>query len=172
LFLLLTALVACNDDSVADVASCDVVLTSLEPAADRVGSDITLTGSPFTAHYDSALFVGGIRAEVSAVDRTSCDACDQCRVDEACNECEDCDACDVACRVDCVETLSFKVPDAPSGEQILLLYNAHGSSNTLLFTVLETPDTGETLPSDSGEDSGTDSGGPADSATQGTGTTE
>jgi len=166
--LLLLTLLSCSDDTVSDVASCDVVLESLEPAAAAPGDSVTLTGAPFTSHFDTALYVGGVRATVAGVTRTDCDTCDTCRAEQACNACEDCDDCDVACRVACVETLDFTVPEAPAGEQHLLLYNAHGSSNTLIFDVTAEPDTG-TVPSDSGtvpSDSGT---APSDSGTTGTG---
>lgn len=158
--LLLTALIACADETVADVASCDVMIETVTPAAATPGTLVTLTGTPLTTHYDSALYVGGVRADVSAVDRATCSTCDECRVEQSCNACEDCDACDVVCRVDCVESLTFTVPDAPVGDQALLLYNAHGSSNTLIFGVEPVVDTGDTGTGDSGtRDSGTaDSG--------------
>ncbi len=141
LILLLATLAACDDDTIADVSACDVLLEEVSPDAGLVGETITVSGSPFTTHYDTALVVGGKRAEVTAVDRTNCDACDECLVEQSCNACEDCDECDIVCRVDCTENLTFIVPEATPGEQPLLLYNAHGSSNTLVFVIQEVVDT-------------------------------
>ena len=163
--LLLLTLFACSDETVSDVASCDVVLETLAPESGTVGTRVTLTGTPLTSHFDTALYVGGVRADVSIVTRTGCDACDECRAEQACNACEDCDTCDVECRVECEESLEFTVPEAQPGPQTLLLYNAHGSSNTLSFEVLDgSVDTGTT-------DTGTTDTGTADTGTADTGTT-
>ncbi len=166
--LLLLTLFACSDETVSDVASCDVVLETLAPESGTIGTSVTLTGTPLTSHFDTALYVGGVRAEVSAVTRSGCNACDECRAEQACNACEDCDACDVECRVECVESLDFTVPDAPTGDQTLLLYNAHGSSNSLSFEVLASSvDTGasDTGASDTGS-SGSSTGGQSDTDSQ------
>jgi hypothetical protein len=158
--LLFLTLFACSDETVSDVASCDVVLEIVSPESGTAGTSATLTGSPLTSHFDTALYVGGVRADVSLVTRSSCDACDTCRAEQSCNSCEDCDACDVECRVDCVESLVFTVPDAPQGDHRLLLYNAHGSSNTLLFSVVDSVDTGDTGGgAGTGGDSGTSDSG-------------
>ena len=157
MILLLTALFACQDDTVADVSSCDILLEQAEPASAEPGETVAVSGSPMTVTWDTALFLGGQRIEVSSVDRLDCDPCDTCREEAACNACEDCDTCDIECRVDCKESLSFVVPELAAGVQHIVVYNAHGSSNVLDFTVLAAPDTGEAGDSgDSGDSASPD----------------
>ena len=51
--------------------------------------------------------------------------------------------CDDVCRDRCVQTVQFTVPQVDAGPQATSLINKHGHSNSLMFTVLEAADTGE-----------------------------
>jgi hypothetical protein len=153
--LLLVLLSACDDSFQVFSPRCEVRLDEVTPAAGIVGDEAVATGGPFTDRIDTALFLGATRAEVGRVDRTGCDTCDSCREERECGECGECPACGPVCDV-CTETVTFAVPSLSAGARELVLFNAHGSSNALEFTVLDEADTG--ADTDTGPDS--DSGQP------------
>jgi hypothetical protein len=128
----------CETEPVSPSRSCEVVLSSADPAAAEIGDEVVLHASPLTTLQDSVLLVGGTHAEVTAVDRIGCDACDTCILEADCDPCGDCDACDAACDAECSETLRFLVPEREAGEVELTLYNLYGNSDPLPFSVLST----------------------------------
>lgn len=156
----LSALAApgCATSSEVLALRCDVDVADIQPQPSKVGESVTVTGTPFTSVYDSAVYVDGVRATVTEVERAGCTECDQCRFDYGCTECTDCDACDRLCETGCVETVTFDVPPVEPGSHGLQLFNAHGQTRVLELTVQSTgfesdPDTG---PTDTGtsDDSG------------------
>ena len=107
--------------------SCSVTGTPT-PDVVQPGDTITLTGGPFTEAYDTRVFIGGLSAEVLAVDRVDCLTCDACRAESAnsCAACGTCDACITLCEP-CVETVVAVVPlQAPVGLQSISLLNRYG----------------------------------------------
>lgn len=145
--LLLLLMAGCEVSTTAEFPTCQVDLVALSPAAASVGQEVTLTATPLTVQWDTAIRVGGIDATPGTVYREGCETCDTCRETEACSVCDaDCDACDAECQADCVETTSFVVPELPPGLVSVELYNAHGHSQRLSLEILapEPVDTGDT----------------------------
>jgi len=131
------ALMACSESIDTTIARCDVLLESAEPMAGTVGTSVFVYGSPLTDKSDTALFLDSSRVEIQSVERINCDACDECRLDAGCGDCADCPTCAPTCSEECSESIEFTVPAIDVGPHKLLFYNAHGSSNTLSFEVLE-----------------------------------
>jgi len=146
-------MMGCAQSTVSTIDLCDVTLVSAEPAAAAPGDVVVITGSPLTTDYDTALYVGGARAQVTAVDRDECSECDTCREEAECLVCGDCDECDAICESDCVETVSFVVPAVAEGDAVVQLYNTYGGSGALTLEILGTSDTGDT--GDTGDTSDT-----------------
>ncbi|GEM_PF-949060 len=169
--LLALALWSCTDSTITTEQRCEVTLTELVPDSGSVGDAIALTADPLTDTFDTALYVGGVRAEVSSVTREGCDDCDDCVEEAACNVCGDCDACDLLCEQECLEIVTFVVPEVGAGSTTVQLFNNHGGSTILPFTVLGTGDTGDTGSGDSG-DSGDTGPGTSPTDTADTGTTD
>jgi hypothetical protein len=158
LFLLL-ALCACEEATVPIAERCDISLSALNPSEGPVGTTVIATVNPVTTDWDTIVHVGGAESQVQGVARTDCGECDSCRSEAACDSCEACESCDDVCRDRCIETVQFTVPAASPGVHATSLVNRHGHSNSLPFTVISAPDTGEsdTSPPDTG-DSSTDTG--------------
>ena len=171
--LSLLLLLGCTQSTVSITELCDVALDSIEPAKAAPGDAAVITATPLTTDYDTALFVGGVRAQVTAVDREECEECDACREEAACSECGDCDECDVICESDCVETVSFIVPQVAEGAATVQLYNAFGGSSALTLAILASSDTGDTgdtggdTAGDTATDTATDTGGDTSGDTSG-----
>ncbi len=163
LLLLLLLAAGCDDDSYAVSLRCEVFLQDLSPVEASPGDTVTLTGTPFTNLWDTSVYVAGVRAELTEVDRESCETCDECREEQDCTDCSDCDACDVTCEQTCSETASFVVPALPAGAADVLLFNVHGESQPLSLLVLGV--------ADSGQDSATETGSAETGSTE-TGSTE
>jgi hypothetical protein len=157
LFLIL--LLGCDDAFTVSSPRCEVRLDQVTPAGGAAGDEAVATGGPFTDRIDTALFLGATRADILQVERTGCDTCDSCREERECGECGECPACGPVCEV-CTETVAFSVPAAPFGAQELVLFNAHGSSNALEFTVQEETDTDPDPVDTGGTEPGADSGQP------------
>ncbi|MCB9765161.1 MAG: hypothetical protein H6739_35635 [Alphaproteobacteria bacterium] len=156
---LLLALLSCTTAITSTFLTCEVDLAAVEPAAALPGDAITLTAGPLTESWDTAVLIGSERAEVVSLDRTGCEECDSCRVSYACDVCSDCDACDALCVSTCVETVTVLVPDLGAGPTAISMFNTHGGSKRLDFTVLSTggDDTGDTAGDDTADTSGGDS---------------
>jgi len=143
----------CSSATPTPSRSCDVQLATPTPNAGLPGEEILLAASPLTTIQDSTLLVGGIKATVTGLDRSGCEACDTCRLESDCNPCEDCDTCDPLCESECSESLRFEVPDLSPGATQISLYNLFGNSDGQPFTVLEAdppPDTGSEAGADTG----------------------
>jgi len=134
---MLLLLLGCLPSTISSFPTCDVDLVSVSPAAATVGEAVTLTATPLTEDWDTAIRVGGIEAPVLGVEREGCSACDSCRSTEACSCTEDCDTCDALCAEECVETVTFTVPDLTPGEYDIVLFNAHGGSAPLSLVVVD-----------------------------------
>ena len=140
----LTLVLATCAPAVPDIFDeCDLVI-SLEPPAARPGDTVVATGGPFSEAYDHVVQIGGVAAEVVAVER--CLECLSCRENDpglclACGPCIDCDAlCDA-----CEPTLSFVVPDAVvPGSTTVIVLNAYGSSSAVPIEILGATDTSDT----------------------------
>ena len=150
----LFAVTGCSTPTEIFALRCDVTVDDISPQPATVGASVTLTGTPFTSTYDSAVYVGGERATVTDVARTNCTNCDSCRIQNGCTECQDCDACDAICASECVETVTFDVPELPAGDYGVQLFNAHGQSPVLDLTIQSTgfegTDTGSSDTGDTG----------------------
>ncbi|MEE2751414.1 MAG: hypothetical protein VX519_08280 [Myxococcota bacterium] len=149
----LALLTACSESIDTTVARCDVLLESAEPVAAAVGTWVQAYGSPLTDKSDTALFLDSTRVEIQSVERINCETCDDCRLEAGCGDCTDCPSCAPICSEECSESIEFTVPEVGVGPHELLFYNAHGSSNTLTFEVLESPE---------GDPSDADTGTPID----------
>ena len=148
---------ACSTPTDIFALRCDVMVSDIAPQPAAQGEAVTITGTPFTSTYDSAVYVGAERASVLDVSRTGCDTCDACRAQAGCTECSDCDACDSICANECVETITFTVPDVEPGVHGLQLFNAHGQTPVMDLYVESTG-----YPGDDGGDGDTaDTGSPA-----------
>ena len=141
--LFVLTLSACDEATSPVTQRCDIALSSLSPEEGAPGTPVAAALTPITQSWDTVVHVGGIDAAVDSVMRTNCETCDTCRTEENCDDCEACAACDDACRETCIETVQFTVPDMAPGSHATSLVNKHGHSNSLMFTVLAQPDTGE-----------------------------
>ena len=133
--MLFMLLISCAETVDVYSTSCEVVVESVSPSVSVPGAQVSVTGTPMTTTWDTAITLNGTRAEVISVDREGCEDCDQCKLDAACTSCEDCDACDQICKSDCEEVVVFEVPAVSPGEAELHLYNVHGQSHATPFTV-------------------------------------
>ncbi|MEC7946503.1 MAG: hypothetical protein VX265_02980 [Myxococcota bacterium] len=134
-------LFACSTTEVVTLGTCDVALFAPDVDAARPGDPVTLGGTPLTTDWDTVVYVGGVEAEVTALDRVGCETCDACRVESLCTECGDCDDCDRVCAEQCDEFLTFLVPEVAPGIVDVWLINRHGRSDALPLTVLESDPT-------------------------------
>ncbi len=153
---------ACGTTTVALVEDCDVLGAGIEPQEAPAGAIVTAEVTPVTTHWDTAVYVNGVRAEVGEILREGCEACDTCKETNACLACDDCDDCDATCKADCNERIAFTVPNIPAGPAQVVIYNGHGTTDPIAFTVSASADTGE---ADTGSSS-TDSGGDVDTGTR------
>jgi hypothetical protein len=136
--LCVVLLSSCSTPTDIFALRCDVTVSNIAPQPAAQGEAVTVTGTPFTSTYDSAVYVGNARAAVVDVARTGCDTCDSCRSQAGCTECSDCDACDAICANECVETITFTVPDVAPGMHGLQLFNAHGQTPVMELYVEST----------------------------------
>jgi hypothetical protein len=159
LTVLLTILAGCSTTASTTVSVCALEVTALAPVEAAAGETVVMTASPTTTVLDSAVTVGGHRADILDITRESCESCDACRSVNGCLACGDCDSCDLACENTCVETVTFTVPaESVAGAAGVQLFNAYGVSESISLTVLSaTSDTGGG-DTGAGKDTGTDSG--------------
>lgn len=151
--------VGCSTPTEILALRCDVTVTDIQPQPAAAGDSVELVGRPFTSVYDSAVYVGDQRATVLDVDRSSCVECDSCRARSGCTECSDCDVCDRLCATTCTERIVFEVPGVSAGDYGLQLFNAHGQTKVLDFSVESTGfEATDTSGTDSGDRDTNDSG--------------
>lgn len=145
--LALLVLLACETTTVTGTAGCSLGIPTLSATSAAVGDTIVVTASPLTETWDTAVTVGAARAEVVAVDRSTCDECDDCKDTGECAICGDCDTCDATCAT-CVETLSFVVPDVTPGVHPVEIVNRHGRSERVELVVTAADTAADTAPAD------------------------
>jgi len=151
----------CTTPSELLALRCDVYVSSIAPETAEVGESVILSGKPYTSVYDSAVYVGNSRATVTGVDRDNCATCDACRVQAGCTECGDCDVCDQECSINCVETVTFTVPEVDGGVHGVQLFNGHGQSHIVELTVPASSPVDDSGQDDTGPlDTGADTGPP------------
>lgn len=126
----------CSTTAVVTLGTCDVGLFAPSAESVRPGEPLTLGGTPLTTDWDTRVYVGGVEAEITALDRVGCKTCDTCRTESLCTECGDCDDCDRLCAEQCDESLTVLVPDLAPGPADIWIINRHGRSETLVVTVL------------------------------------
>jgi len=147
-------LMACGTTTVDLVEDCDVLASAVAPTSAAPGADVAVTLTPVTTHWDTAVYLGGTRAEVVDITREGCDECDTCKEEQDCLACSDCDECDAICKADCVESVVFVVPSMPAGAADVIVYNGSGASNPVSLNVTMALDTGDPDTGASAEDSG------------------
>ena len=158
------ALVGCTTSTTITSPRCDLTVGTPSPTEAAAGTTVTLSATPMTSTWDTAVYVGGMRATVLEVTRDNCDTCDTCRSDAGCTSCGDCDVCDLECSQDCSESVSFDLPlGLPAGANPVWVYNEHGTGGPADVTILSAPDTGT-------KDTGTKDTGAHDTGTKDTGT--
>jgi hypothetical protein len=136
LALAATLLAGCTTTPVVTLGTCDVGLFAPSAEEVRPGEPLTLGGTPLTTDWDTLVYVGGIEAEITSLERVGCETCDTCRTESLCTACGDCDVCDRLCAEQCDETLTVLVPELEPGPADVWIINRHGRSETLVVTVL------------------------------------
>lgn len=154
----LVALTGCGPSLLDQHETCELELSTEAPEA-APGDTVVLTGGPQTRAYDTRVEVGGIPAEVVEVTRsTECSSCDDCRVEAECLACGYCagEILEETRRAqcfgdpfagtggvcgDCVETVSFVMPELPPGPTTVVVLNANGASEPQAFVVRATEPT-------------------------------
>jgi len=139
----LLLLAGCEDQVDVSFVQCELEI-ALFPTEGVVGADVVATGRPFSDISDTSVRFGGAEAQLLDVARDDCSVCDTCRTNAvpACDVCVVCPQCRSEC-ADCVQTVTFRVPEVPPGETSVVVTNGYGVSPPLPFTVLA-PDTGDT----------------------------
>lgn len=141
LVLAFVLLAGCATATSNVVTRCTIEITSVTPDAGSPGDQVVVQAAPLTSAWDSAVYLGAARATVVDLARDDCDACDSCLDTNGCNICSICAACVTECTQDCVQTLTFEVPQVSSGTLPMVIYNSHGQSRPTDFTVIGAPDT-------------------------------
>jgi len=132
----MAALPACETTPVVTLGTCDVGLSSPSAESLRPGEPLTIDAAPLTTDWDTVVYIGGVQAELTTLDRVGCETCDTCRTEALCTECGDCDTCDRLCEEQCDESLTVLVPDLAPGPADVWLINRHGRSDSLSVIVL------------------------------------
>lgn len=131
---LLALLLACDDASTSLAPPCTLAAPVPEVEQVAPGDTLRIGVHPLNESFDTAVYVGSLRAEVLGVQREGCEAWDTCLEDEACGECDDCDACGTAAR-SCEESVRIRVPAVADGEQPVVVYTQYGVTATGYVTV-------------------------------------
>jgi hypothetical protein len=119
---------------------CELDL-ALDTDEAMVGDVVTASGRPITGEIDTAVRVGSEAAVIVDVDRPqpACEGCDACRVRVQCGVCEECGVCDQFC-AECVEIVSFEIPDLAPGDAAVTVVNSYGVSAPLPLTIVADAD--------------------------------
>lgn len=135
----LVALASCGKSEVPEFHQC-LLDASLSVEEGPPGTTVVATGGEFSLDYDTSVLVDAVPAEILDVQRINCAFCDGCfaSIEPPCNACEECEGCAVSCE-DCVQTVSFVIPEVPPGEVVLVITNTFGASSPIPFTVTEPP---------------------------------
>lgn len=163
---LVFAVVACNNTVTTTVDRCDVDLSEVKPASAPPGATVLATGDgPFLNERDSAVFVGGVRAQLLEVNggTDECRECITCRLEADCSVCDETCAgsdglteertaeCFAAADTEapgfctrCTFSLQIVVPDVKPGPTQVWTFNEIGTSQPVPFTVEGPAATGDT----------------------------
>ncbi|NCG21636.1 MAG: hypothetical protein GWP91_21690 [Rhodobacterales bacterium] len=151
--LLAVSLIGCGGGVVEGFEQCAIDAMPV-PATGTPGDTIVLKGGPFGESWDNLVQIDGAPAQVQSTEQTerldsegvvieanACDRCDNCREREAGH----CNRCEAAC-LNCVDTLTFTVPDTAPGAHSLQVVNRWGGSDFVAFEVqgLATTTSGDT----------------------------
>jgi hypothetical protein len=132
---------ACVGGSVDTLPVCAPEAPVPTPAVAAPGDSVLLATEPLTEVFDTVVTVGAARAEVLAVDRSSCGDCDTCRAEALCSDCGACESCDTACDT-CAPTVEIVVPSLPDGSYPVTVVNTHGTSAVGTLTIASGTDSG------------------------------
>lgn len=145
--MLLLLAIACEDTTVDTVPTCPLGEPTMSVSSAAPGDEVRLTLSPLTEAWDTAITVGSARATVKSLERDNCDDCDDCRDSGGCTACSECTACETTCG-ECLESVTFVVPDLAAGTWPVTVINSHGTSVpvSLVVTAKKSGDTGTSTP--------------------------
>lgn len=146
--MLLALILGCTTAETLTVPLCLLDTPSPTVSDIQVGETLTVTTSPVSTLWDSTLYIGAARAELTSLDRTDCDTCDSCRETQSCSGCGACDECALSC-ASCNESLSAIVPDVAEGPQSITVINHYGRSADGHVVVHAAADSGLDSASDS-----------------------
>ena len=118
-----------------DTCTLEVNLSTDEAAP---GDEISATGGPFSAPFDTTIHVLGRPSVITDVSREACGPCDSCRVENRCLSCGECEACASAC-APCEQSMRFIVPQVQAGPALVQVINRHGASPRLTLNILPGP---------------------------------
>ena len=124
---------ACETTTSDTLTNCEVTI-SLDAEHGLPGDEVTALGAPLSTTYDSLVSFNGTTAEVVDVIRDDCTLCDTCREEAACAPCGTCLPCLAQCDL-CEESISFIVPNLPTGNTTVTLVNAFGTSMPVPFEI-------------------------------------
>ena len=147
------AAASCATGGADEFDTCTVDL-AFERERGAPGDEIVVTGDPLTYLRDTIVVVGGVTAEIRDLTRSdACTDCDSCREEAGCAQCGLCAgvpldgdrrtecfgdpyaSTDGLCG-ECVQTLTFVVPDVAPGPTTVVVLNGTGQSNAAPFEVL------------------------------------
>jgi hypothetical protein len=144
---------ACATGNSDEFETCSVDL-SLDRDRGAPAEEITVTADPLTWLLDTSVLVGGVPAAVRDLTRSeTCEDCDSCRDEAGCAACGLCAGLplDASRRTECfgdplagsegscdqcVQTLTFVVPELAPGPTTLVVLNGTGQSPAVPFEVL------------------------------------
>ncbi len=138
--LTLLLLAACETTSTSGTATCSLGVPTLAPTSAAPGEQVTMTATPLSEAWDTAVTVGASRATIVDLDRSTCEECDDCRDTGGCSRCGECTDCEETCAT-CVETVTFVVPELEPGTWTVELVNRYGRSEQVQLTVTAAADT-------------------------------
>lgn len=138
-FLLL--LLSCETVSDVYTPACILDRPTLSLTEASPGTSVTVSLSPLTTQWDTAVTVGSTRAEITEFTRDGCSECDICVSSNGCAACGSCESCNDLC-ASCTETLSFQVPVMEAGTWPVTVINHHGRSTSASLSVVAPADTG------------------------------
>ena len=126
-------LTACETTTSDTLTTCEVAI-SLDVEHGLPGDEVTAVGTPLSTTYDSIISFDGSAAEILDVSREDCALCDTCREENACAPCGACIPCLAQCNL-CDESISFVIPQVPTGDTTVTLINAFGTSLAVPFQI-------------------------------------
>lgn len=138
-------LFACATSDIDIPSACELPAPETEQVEVHVNERVTVRTRPLTDTWDTAVYVGPVRAEILELSREGCESCDECREENACTACEDCDTCTSDC-ASCDEWVRFLVPELDAGTWSVIVTNRYGQSSPLNLQIVAETDTSALLP--------------------------